>query len=83
MRRFGFPFLLVVTGNIRIVHQVESTVGEHASGANWAQDFPEHPSGPKNERIVAWKAELCEILGFFDVRCHYLTTTVPTASELP
>lgn len=76
MRQFGFPFLLVVTSGTRIVRQVESTVGKHVSGVNCAQDFPEHLPGPNNERIVAWKAGLCEILNFFGVcRCHPIIVT--------
>ena len=71
------PSPLVIMSDIRIVRHIESVVSQHA---NCARNLQEYHPGPTKECLVAWRAEMREILGFFDVRGYHLT--VPTAPKL-
>jgi hypothetical protein len=67
--------LLTITRDVRIVRHIESVVSERP---NCAHDLREHHPGPTSERLVAWRAEIVEILRFFGVRgCHSMVPTVP------
>ena len=68
-------FLLIITSVTRTIRHIESVVCERAS---CAPDLREHYPGPTRECLVAWQAEMQEILRFFDVRgCHLTIPTVP------
>jgi len=62
--------LLSVTICVRIVCHIESVVGERA---NCARDLREHHPGSTDECLMAWRAEIWEILRDFDVRGSQLT----------
>jgi hypothetical protein len=68
-------FLPIITSDTRTIRHIESVVRERAS---CALDLQEHYSGSTRECLVAWQAEMREILRFFDVRgCHLAVPTVP------
>ena len=72
-----------ITGLCREIDdlEVESAVGEHsADRVTHSKNFLDHLPGFNNECIIAWKVGLCEILGFFDVNCHYLSHDYHTHS---
>ena len=71
------PSLLTMTSDIRTIRHIESMVREHA---NCIHDPQEYQSGPGEERIIAWRAELRELSSVFEVRGCQLT--VPTVSKL-
>ena len=60
-----YPSLLRnLTSNVRIVHHVESAVGEQAKRT---RELREHHLGSTKERLMVWRAEIWEILGAFEV----------------
>ena len=71
-------FPLTITTIIRILRHVESVVGERA---NCRRDLREHHPGSTEEHLIAWRMEMWEILGVFDVRDFQLA--IPAVSELP
>jgi hypothetical protein len=64
------PSPLTIISDIRTVRHIESVARERA---NCARDLREYHPGPTKECLVAWRAEIREILGFFDVRGYHLT----------
>ena len=68
------PSLLEMTNDIRTIRAIESTVIVRARDQHGPQ------LGPTEERATAWRAELWELLGVFEVRGHQFT--VPKVSEL-
>ena len=71
------PSLLMMTRNIRTIRHIESAVREHANCTHGPQEYQ---SGPAEESIIAWQAELRELSSVFEVCGCQLT--VPTVSKL-
>ena len=69
---------LTITSYIRTVRHIESAVRERA---NPTRDLWERRPRFVNECIIAWQAELLEILSVFEVRSCQLT--IPTISQPP
>ena len=61
------PPLLTMTSDIRTIRHIESAVRDPT---NCVQHSPEYQTGPAEERIIAWRAELRELLGVSEVRGH-------------
>ena len=72
------PALLTVTSDIRVIRQIESVVIERA---NRTCDSQGHHPESTEERLIALRREMREILRVFDVRGSWLTMV--TLSELP
>ena len=66
-----------LTSNVRVVHHVESAVGERAK---CTRELREHHLGSTKERLMVWRAEIWEILGAFEVCGSQLTTAVISKS---
>lgn len=69
--------LLELTSDIRTVRTIESAVRVRAGRA---EDLHESQPGPAEEHAIAWRVELWELLGVFEVCGHQFT--VPKYSEL-
>ena len=68
-------FLPIIMSNARTIRHIESAVCERAI---CARNLREHHPGPIQECLVVWRAEMQEMLKFFDVRgCHLMVPTVP------
>ena len=74
------PSLLGITSDIRTVRHIESAVRERANRSRYSR---EHHPGSTGERVIAWRAELLEILNLYDVHRRQLTTSVPITPQLP
>lgn len=68
------PSLLEMTNDIRTIRAIESAVTVRAN--DWHGPQP----GSTEERAIAWRAELWESLGVFEVRGHQFMA--PKVSEL-
>ena len=73
--------LLTLTSDISTLHHIESVISECADRRHGLQE--NHP-GPAEECFIAWRTEMMEILGGFDVGCRLLVATpVPPLTNLP
>ena len=70
--------LLTLMSDISTLHHIESVISECADRQHGLQE--NHP-GPTEECLIAWRTEMREILGVFDVR-RRLTTPVPPHTNL-
>ena len=69
--------LLEITSDIRTIRAIESAVRVRAERA---RDSHEPQPGSTEERPIAWRAELSELLDVFEVRGHQFT--IPEVSKL-